>query len=59
MLDVLDAETAERNREPLIVTTDGGPNGSIDSSGDDDGAGDGSEASETRLLVVKLPCVGT
>jgi hypothetical protein len=39
VLDVLDAETAERNREPWIVTTDGGPNGSIDISGDDEGAG--------------------
>jgi hypothetical protein len=39
VLDVLDAETAERNREPWIVTTDGGANGSIDISGDDEGAG--------------------
>jgi hypothetical protein len=39
VLDVLEAETAERNREPWIVTTDGGPNGSIDISGDEEGAG--------------------
>jgi len=39
VIDVLDAETAERNREPWIVTSDGGPNGSIDISGDDEGAG--------------------
>jgi hypothetical protein len=39
VIDVLDAETAERRGEPWIVTADGGPNGSIDIAGDEEGAG--------------------